>query len=202
MRNNLTGLQRAALFGAAAFLAWQAWQRLGRGRRRDDTKRALGGSRGVFLRERVVVLAPVAALYRFWQNPANLPRVMPYLESVQPIDAVRSHWIVAGPLGARLEWDAEIINNVPLETIGWQSLPGADVASAGSVHFRPVHSDLTEVTVTMQYEPPAGRVGASIASLLGPSPARRLREALLEFKRAMERDGSAVRFAATAPAME
>jgi uncharacterized membrane protein len=54
----------------------------------------------------------------------------------------------------------------------------------------------------MQYEPPAGRIGASIASLLGPSPARRLREALLEFKRAMERDASVVRFAAIAPAME
>jgi uncharacterized membrane protein len=202
MRNTLTGWQRAALCGATAFLAWQAWRRVGRGRRRDDTKRALGGSRGVFLRERVEVLAPVAALYRFWQNPANLPRVMPYLESVQPIDAVRSHWIVAGPVGSQLEWDAEVINQVPFETIGWQSLPGADVASAGSVRFRPIGSGRTDVTVTMQYEPPAGRVGASIASLLGPSPARRVREALLEFKRAMERDASAVRFAATAPAME
>ncbi len=159
---------------------------LGRERRRDDTRRALGGGAGVFLRERVNVNAPASKLFRFWQNPANLPRVMPYLERVDPIDAVRSHWAMSGPGGVQLEWDAEIINKVPNETIGWQSLPGADVASAGSVHFRPDGQGGTEVTVTMQYDPPAGRFGASLAGLFGSSASARVRRALQEFKRSME----------------
>jgi uncharacterized membrane protein len=207
--------ERAASIAAASVLLWSAWKRpgtsrrapalaavgllargasgycpvnamLGRERRRDDTKRALGGGGGVFLRERININAPANTLFKFWQNPANLPRVMPYLERVIPLDAVRSHWVMSGPAGARLEWDAEIINKVPNETIGWQSLPGADVASAGSVRFRPNGNGRTEVTVTMQYDPPAGRLGASLASLVGPSASTRVRRALEEFKRSME----------------
>jgi uncharacterized membrane protein len=168
---------------------------LGRERRRDDTRRALGGGKGTFLRERVIVQAPVEQIYRFWRNPANLPRVMPYLERVEPIDATRSHWTIAGPAGTRLEWDAEIINEVPFQTIGWQSLPGADVASAGSVHFRELGRGLTEVVVTMQYDPPAGRLGASVAALVGASARKRVQIALQEFRRSMEVTGLPTSFA-------
>ena len=215
MQRNVNDWERAASIAAASVLLWSAWKQsgrsrrgptlaaagllargatgycpvnalVGRERRRDDTKRALGGGSGVFLRERISVNAPADKLFKFWQNPANLPRVMPYLERVDPIDAVRSHWTMSGPAGTRLEWDAEIINKVPNQTIGWQSLPGADVASAGSVRFRANGQGGTEVTVTMQYDPPAGRLGASLARLVGPSASSRVRLALQEFKRSME----------------
>lgn len=215
MERNVNDWERVASIATAAFLLWSATKRtggarrnyaltgasllargaagycpvnalLGRERRRDDTKHALAGERGIFLRERVVIQAPVEKIFRFWQNPANLPLVMPYLESVHPIDAVRSHWTVGGPAGTRLEWDAEIINKVRYEVIAWQSLPGADVASAGSVHFRSIGRGLTEVIVTMQYDPPAGRVGASLAALIGASAGTRVRRALAEFKHSME----------------
>jgi uncharacterized membrane protein len=176
----------AGLIGRAASGYCPVNAMLGRERRRDDTRRALGGSKGTFLRERVIVRAPVEQLYAFWRNPANLPYVMPYLEHVEPIDATRSHWTIAGPAGTCLEWDAEVINEVPFETIGWQSLPGADVASAGSVHFRELGRGLTEIVVTMQYDPPAGRLGASMAALIGASAVKRVQLALQEFKRSME----------------
>jgi len=199
MKRNVNDWERVATLAAASFLLWSAWKITktlrGRERRRDDTRRALGGSRGTFLRERVIVRAPVGQLYTFWRNPANLPRVMPYLERVEPIDATRSHWTIAGPAGACLEWDAEIINEVPFETIGWRSLPGADVASAGSVHFRELDRGLTEVVVTMQYDPPAGRLGASVAALLGASAGKRVQLALEEFRRSMEATGAGVSFA-------
>jgi uncharacterized membrane protein len=182
-------LTAAGLIGRAASGYCPINAVLGRGRHRDDTRRALGGSRGTFLRERVIVRAPVEKLYSFWRDPANLPSVMPYLERVEPINATRSHWTIAGPAGTCLEWDAEVINEVPLETIGWQSLPGADVASAGSVHFRELGDGLTEVVVTMQYDPPAGRLGASMAGLVGASAGQRVQRALQEFKRSMEAMG-------------
>ena len=214
MHRNMNDWERAASIAAASVLLWSAWKRpgtsrrgpalaaaglfargasgycpvnamLGRERRRDDTKRALGGGGGVFLPKAIIVNAPADKLFKFWQNPASV-HVMPYLERVDPIDAVRSHWVMSGPVGARLEWDAEIINKVPNETIGWQSLPGADVASAGSVRFRPNGKGRTEVTVTMQSDPPAGRLGASLAGLVGPSATTRVRRALQEFKRTME----------------
>ena len=75
---------------------------------------------------------------------------------------------------------------MPLETIGWRSLPGADVASAGSVRFRPAGREGTEVTVTMQYAPPAGRVGAAAAWITGRGAAGQVREALRQLKQKLE----------------
>jgi uncharacterized membrane protein len=161
---------------------------IGRGRHRDDTRDALGGVRGIFIRERIGIRAPIETLFSFWRNPSNLPRVIPFLRRVDRIDSIRSHWVLDGPAGTTLEWDAEVINIVPFETIAWRSLAGADVANAGSVNFRESLDEVTDVVVTMQYDPPAGKVGAALAGLLGGAGAARVREALVEFKAAMEGD--------------
>ncbi len=158
---------------------------IGRGRRRDDTRAALGGSRGVRLQDGITVRRSARELYDYWRTLERLTDVMPDLESITRIDDRRSHWVLRGPAGVRLEWDAEIINDVPGELIGWRSLPGADVASAGSVQFRPSRRG-TEVIVTMQYEPPAGKIGAGLAWLTGQGPARRLTESLKRFKDTLE----------------
>jgi uncharacterized membrane protein len=158
----------------------------GRGISRGDTREVLGGSRGVFLRESITIDASVETLFDLWRDPANLPAVLPFVQRVDVIDSRHSHWVVSGPTGASLEWDAEIINEVPLETIGWRSLPGGDVASAGSVRFRPVGLDGTEVVVTMQYAPPAGRAGAAVAWLTGHGASSMVREALRQLKQRLE----------------
>lgn len=161
-------------------------QAIGRARRRDDPKRALAGSRGVIVSSAVTIQMSARSLYDFWRDLSNLPRVMPYLMRVERIDDLRSHWVARGPAGQTVQWDAAIINDVPGELIGWQSLPGADVASAGSVRFRPLQRGGTEVTVRLQYAPPGGRLGASLAWLLGASPAQQVREALRQLKQTME----------------
>jgi uncharacterized membrane protein len=158
----------------------------GRGRMRDDTRDALGGPRGVFVQESITIDAPIETLYALWRDPSNLPRLLPYVKRVDEIDDRRSHWVVEGPAGTSLQWDAEVINDVPLDTIGWRSLPGADVASAGSVRFRTAGEGGTEVTVTMQYAPPAGRIGAAAAWLTGHGAAGQVREALRALKQELE----------------
>src|SRR5690348_70331 len=70
-------------------------------------------------------------LYRYWRNFNNLPRFMHNLESVELTGGDRSHWVARGPLGVRVEWDAEIITDRPNELIGWRSLPGSQVDTAG-----------------------------------------------------------------------
>jgi uncharacterized membrane protein len=159
---------------------------LGHERRRDDPRRALAGARGILIAEGVTMQVSARTLYDFWRDPSNLPRAMPYLVSVRSIDETRSHWIARGPAGHSVEWDAVIINDVPGELIGWQSLPGADVASAGSVRFRPLTRGGTQVDVRLQYAPPGGRLGASVAWLLGSSPAAQVREALRQLKQVLE----------------
>src|SRR5205823_8004386 len=44
--------------------------------RPDSTKTALGGDRGVHVRESVRLEVPVADVYRFWRRLDNLPRFM------------------------------------------------------------------------------------------------------------------------------
>jgi uncharacterized membrane protein len=89
---------------------------------------------GVKVIDAVTINRPVEDVFRFWRNFENLPRVMRHLELVQ-VQGDRSHWVACGPMGWRVEWDAEIINDRPNEVIAWRSLEGSDVNTAGSVHF-------------------------------------------------------------------
>jgi len=126
-------------------------------------------------------------LYRFWRNFENLPRFMEHVKLVTVRDANHSHWVVKGPAGKEVEWDAEIINEVPNQVIGWRSLDGADVANAGSVHFDQAGAPTgTEVRVVLKYSPPAGALGALVAAIFGENPAKQLEDDLNRFKEVME----------------
>jgi hypothetical protein len=55
------------------------------------------------------------------------------------------------------------------------------------VQFRPAPGNRgTEVTVAMQYTPPAGPVGKAIASIFGKNPSHIVREDLRHFKQLLE----------------
>ena len=126
-------------------------------------------------------------LYRFWRNFENLPRFMNHLQSVQMLDAQRSHWITKAPLGNQIEWDAEITQDQENELICWRSLPGADVPNEGCVSFRSLeYEGGTEVKVTMDYSPFGGMAGAVIATLFGEAPDGQLYEDLWRLKQEIE----------------
>lgn len=154
---------------------------------RSDTRRALGGSRGVNVEESVTINRPIEELYRFWRNLENLPRFMHHLESVERVTDTLSRWRAKGPAGSTVEWNAEIINEVPNQVIGWRSIEDSDVVTAGSVNF---DSDGpgrgTRVRVRLQYSPPGGKVGAAIAWLMGRDAATEIREDLRRFKQLVE----------------
>lgn len=152
-----------------------------------DTRAALRGSRGVNVLESVTINRPIEELYRFWRNLENLPQFMRHLESVEKVTDTISHWRAKGPAGTVVEWDAEIHNEVPDQVIGWRSLEGADVVSAGSVNFDSAAAGRgTRVTVHLQYSPPAGRVGAALARLFGRDAETEIREDLRRFKQLIE----------------
>jgi uncharacterized membrane protein len=152
----------------------------------DDTRRALGGAAGVSVEESVVINRPVEEIYRFWRNLENLPRFMQHLESVERVTDTLSRWHAKGPGGTTVEWTAEIINDVPYKLIGWRSIEGSDVVSAGSVHFEETGSGRTGVRVKMQYSPPGGKIGAAVAKLLGRDAATEIREDLQRFKQLVD----------------
>ncbi len=152
----------------------------------EDTRRALGGSAGVHVDEHVTINRPIEELYRFWRNLENLPRFMQHLESVERLTDTLSRWRAKGPAGTVVEWSAEIINEVPNQVIGWRSIDGSDVASAGSVNFDRLGSGQTQVRVRLQYSPPGGKAGAAIAKLFGRDAATEIRDDLQRFKQLIE----------------
>ncbi|RPH53664.1 hypothetical protein EHM82_08050, partial [bacterium] len=81
----------------------------------------------------VTVGKPAAELYSFWRDLENLPRFMKNLESVTNFEDGRSHWIAKSPLGFKVEWDAEIVEEREGQFLSWRSLPGAQVHNAGTV---------------------------------------------------------------------
>ncbi|MQA28807.1 MAG: DUF2892 domain-containing protein [Luteitalea sp.] len=152
-----------------------------------DTRVALRLGRGGHVEQAATINRSAAELYRYWRNFENLPRFMAHLVSVQQVDQRHSHWVAKAPAGRTVEWDAEIINEIPNELIGWRTVDRADVISAGSVRFTPAGPDRgTEVHLRLKYEPPGGRVGSAVAWMLGHDPRQIIQEDLRRFKQLME----------------
>jgi uncharacterized membrane protein len=145
-------------------------------------------SRAVKIEQSITIERSPQDLYRFWRQLENLPKVMSHVRSVESINDRLSHWVVDTVPGApSVEWDAEIINEVEPERLGWRTLHGAAVDHAGSVEFQPIgNGESTRVTVTLQYDPPAGQVGAAIAGWIGQDPQKKITEDLARFKQSME----------------
>lgn len=144
-----------------------------------DTRHALSGDRGVHVRESVTVNAPPEELYNFWRRLEQLPSIMPHLQRVEQVDNRVSRWTAQAFGQMPVSWDAEIINEVPFETIGWKTLPGESIQHAGSVVFKRLPgTNTTDVRVHLQYAPPGGKAAAWFAALMGQDPAKLTREGL------------------------
>lgn len=153
----------------------------------DSRNASVPQQQGIHVSKSVTINKPANELYAFWRDFENLPRIMNHLEYVRVLDDKHSHWKAKAPAGLSVEWDAEIVNEVPNELIGWRSLPDAQIPNAGSVRFKPALDGRgTELRVELEYVPPAGPIGAAIAKLLGEEPSVQIEDDLRRFKQLME----------------
>jgi uncharacterized membrane protein len=140
------------------------------------------------------VKAPASQVYEFWRNFENFPRFMEHVEEVRCLDAQcgRSHWKVEGPLGKTVEYDAEMTQDVPNQSIAWNSTEG-DIETTGQVTFTE-QGDNTLVHVILQWaSAPGGAIGEAVAHVFD-NPASMLEEDLQRFKDIVEgRVGSGLR---------
>jgi uncharacterized membrane protein len=183
-----TGLIARALTGRGS--TRRALDELTRGEGRDEHDSSVASvdrGQGTKVEESVTINRPVLEVYRFWRNFANLPRFMEHLEAVTVIDDTRSHWVAKGPAGTRVEWFADIHEEIDDELIAWRSLPGSEINNAGSVHFAPSADGTgTLVRVVLSYEPPAGKLGVAFAKLLGEEPSKQVADDLRRLKQVMD----------------
>jgi uncharacterized membrane protein len=142
---------------------------------------------GLRVRKSVTVNRPASDLYDYWRNFENLPHIMKYVQSVRSLGGGRSHWVVKGPGNFIVEWDAELLRDVPNEMIAWATLPGAAVQHRGSVKFVELPTGRgTEVHVAMEYFPPGGELGKLAAGLLNSLTVKEIHEGIRNFKQVME----------------
>jgi uncharacterized membrane protein len=150
-------------------------------------KETVGMANSIKVEKTVTINKSPEELYRFWHNFENLPHFMKHLNYVKVIDEKRSHWNATAPLGASVEWDADIINDQENKLIAWASVEGADVDNSGFVRFTPAPAGRgTEVKVVMEYNPPGGAVTAALAKLFGEEPEQQIGDDLRRFKMLME----------------
>ena len=142
---------------------------------------------GIKLKKSIIVDRTPEELYRYWRNLENLPNFVEILESVEVLDQKRSRWTILAPAGVRMTWNAEITVDRENEMIGWVAAAGSSVETAGYVRFeRAPGGRGTVVRVALEYNPPGGKIGAAVSSLLGKRPGGHIEEALRRFKQLME----------------
>ncbi len=132
----------------------------------------------------IVVNMDVREVYALWDDFENFPQFMRNILLVRRLGDRSSHWAMRGPLGRHLEWNAITTVREPFSEIAWQSTQG-DLRTSGRVTFRPLGSELTEITAVIDYEPPLGRIGRWFLRHSG-QPELRLEEDLQSFKRFAE----------------
>lgn len=138
------------------------------------------------IRRAITINVSPQEVYAVWRNVERLPEIMTWVESVTPIDDRCSHWRVRTPAGP-IEFDAEMIEDVPGQRIAWQSMPGAPIASRGQVTFMTAPGQRgCEVIVEMQVAAPLAKV---IAGGEAQGDLRRLKQ-VLETGEVMRSDAS------------
>lgn len=153
----------------------------------QDDQVGVPARQGVKVEQTMVIHRPASELFHFWQDLDQLPEVFQHLKKVHSNGQNRSHWVARGPFEMDIQWDAEIINRRENELLAWRSLPGGDIDTAGSVHFRSTGTPgQTEVTVSMKYNPPGGQIGAVLASWFGSGLEQLLAEDLERFQQKMQ----------------
>jgi uncharacterized membrane protein len=141
--------------------------------------------RTVDIQKTLYIEAPVEQVYAFWTNYENFPLFMSSVRTVTDLGGGRSHWVVSGPAGVPVEWNAVMTQDTPTEAIAWRSEPGATLENAGVIRFRPEGTG-TRIDFRLCYNPPGGGAGAAVAELFGADPRAKLNEDLGRMKALLE----------------
>ena len=126
---------------------------------------------------------PLPEVFQAWSDLASLPRYIPMIRSVRPFGR-RSHWLLNID-GKTFEWDAELVQDVGNQALGWRSLSGPK--HTGRISFAPLGND-TLVHVQMNYAPPGGAMGRAILEA-SDQVHKHVEQALRDFKASLEGKG-------------
>ena len=140
---------------------------------------------GIVVQKTISVDAPPEQVFAFWTDYQNFPRFMHHVREVR-VSEERSHWVVAGPAGVPVQWNAELVEVQPQRLLRWRSTADSTVKHEGCVHFEPNGNGGTRITVRLAYLPPAGAFGHAVATIFGADPKSEMDGDLLRMKTMIE----------------
>jgi uncharacterized membrane protein len=139
------------------------------------------------VRRTVTVMKSPAEAFVFFSDFSNFPRFKRHLDSVAVLDESRSRWTASFGRGPAVEFDVEVTDRRENETLAWRSGEDAPVRMSGRLDFRPAPGDRgTEITMEMEYAPPLGLLGATVARLFREEPEQMISDELKRAKQLME----------------
>lgn len=180
------GLARRTPAGIA--LAAAGFGFLLRGLTNQPVRRLTGigaGHRAIDLQKTIEIAASPETVFDAWATYDNFPLFMSHVLEVRDLRDLRSHWVVQGPMGARIEWNASLTECIRPSVIAWKTDPGSVVEHSGLVRFERTENG-TRAIVRLSYNPPAGVLGHGVAVLLGADPKHELDDDLLRMKSFIE----------------
>jgi uncharacterized membrane protein len=148
-------------------------------------RQIVGRTRAIDIRKTLHVEASIEQVFDTLARYENFPSFMRNVRSVQSYPDGRSHWVVAGPAGTLVEWDAETLAFRPNEVIAWRTTGDAAVTHSGVIRLRQAGTG-TRLDIQMTYNPPAGALGHGVAKLFGVDPKHELDADLLRLKMFLE----------------
>jgi uncharacterized membrane protein len=133
----------------------------------------------------IIIKGPVNRIYNLWTDFERFPNFMHNIKSVRKTGDRTSHWVMEGPFGKDLEWDAQTTAMEENKRIAWNSIDG-DIKTSGEVTFNPRDDKgETQATVMLKYVAPAGKLGEAAAHIFD-NPDKKLEEDLRRFKQYAE----------------
>jgi uncharacterized membrane protein len=178
------GMRRSGLIG---FLAQIAGTALGIRALTAQKMSGMMNGQSIHFQKSIGIDVPVEQVYQLWSNFENFPRFMDSIEGIHNIGKDRSRWVVKGPAGTKVEFEAETTEKRPNQLIAWKTISDSPVQHQGQVQFKENGPTRTQVTVNMTYAPPAGIAGDAVAQLFGKDPKTEMNSDLARMKSLLEK---------------
>jgi uncharacterized membrane protein len=149
------------------------------------------GRRAVTLQKAINVVAPVEEVFAWLTDWERWPEWMSHVQEVSArgergVQGERTHWVVDGPAGTTVSWDAVTTRFVPQEVVAWKTVEGSPVAHSGVMRFSRNEDGSTRVDIQMSYNPVLGAAGHAVALALRRDPKQQLDDDLARLKTAIE----------------
>lgn len=134
----------------------------------------------------VLINRPRAEVYAYWRDLSNHSMFMENVESVSA-SGTRSSWTMTGLPGQTVEIEVELTEDRENELLAFSSVEGSDMEMHGRAEFRDAPAGRgTYVVFVLEYVPPAGRLGRTVANLTRRSPQLQARHGLKRLKMLLE----------------